>query len=60
MARNAFSHFDRARQGGRNIPENVIRRRFKAELESFQKRYSKVVNSWALYDNYDIEPKLID
>jgi predicted ABC-type ATPase len=50
----------RVRQGGHNIPENVIRRRFKAGLENFHKRYSKVVNSWALYDNYGIEPKLID
>ena len=50
----------RVRQGGHNIPENVIRRRFKAGLENFHKRYSKVVYSWALYDNYGIEPKLID
>jgi len=50
----------RVRQGGHNIPENVIRRRFKAGLENFHKRYSKVVDSWALYDNYGIEPKLID
>ena len=50
----------RVAQGGHNIPEDVIRRRFKAGLENFHKRYSKVVNSWALYDNYGIEPKLID
>ena len=50
----------RVLQGGHNIPEDVIRRRFKAGLENFHERYSKVVNSWALYDNYGIEPKLID
>ena len=50
----------RVAQGGHNIPEDVIRRRFKAGFENFYKRYSKVVNSWALYDNYGIEPKLID
>jgi predicted ABC-type ATPase len=50
----------RVRQGGHNIPEDVIRRRFKAGLENFRERYSKAVNSWALYDNYGIEPKLID
>ena len=50
----------RVAQGGHNIPEDVIRRRFKAGLENFHKRYSKVVNSWALYDNYGIEPKLIE
>ena len=50
----------RVAQGGHNILEDVIRRRFKAGLENFHKRYSKVVDSWALYDNYGIEPKLID
>lgn len=50
----------RVAQGGHNIPEAVIRRRFKSGLENFHDRYSKVVDSWALYDNYGIEPKLID
>jgi predicted ABC-type ATPase len=50
----------RVRQGGHNIPENVIRRRFKAGSENFHKRYSKVVNSWAFYDSYHRPPRLID
>jgi len=50
----------RVSQGGHNITGDVIRRRFKAGLENFHERYSKVVDSWALYDNYGIEPKLID
>ena len=50
----------RVLQGGHNIPEDVIRRRFKAGLENFYERYSKVVNSWALYDSSGLEPKLID
>ena len=50
----------RVLQGGHNIPEDVIRRRFKAGLANFHQRYSKAVDSWALYDNYGIEPKLID
>jgi predicted ABC-type ATPase len=50
----------RVLQGGHNIPEDIIRRRFKAGLENFHKRYSKVVDSWAFFDNYGIEPKLID
>ena len=50
----------RVAQGGHNIPEDVIRRRFKAGLENFQNEYSKVVNSWALYDNYGLQPKLLD
>jgi len=50
----------RVLQGGHNIPEDIIRRRFKAGLENFLERYSMVVDSWALFDNYGIEPKLID
>ncbi len=50
----------RVLQGGHNIPEDVIRRRFKAGLENFHKSYSKVVNSWAFYDSYHRPPKLID
>lgn len=51
---------ERVVQGGHNIPEQVIRRRFKSGLENFHERYSNVVDSWALYDNYLRPPKLID
>ena len=50
----------RVLQGGHNIPEDVIRRRFKAGLANFHERYIKVINSWALYDSYHKPPKLID
>ena len=50
----------RVSQGGHNISEQVIRRRFKAGLENFHERYSKVVNSWAFYDSYHRPPKLLD
>ena len=50
----------RVLQGGHNIPEDVIRRRFKAGLANFHERYSKSVDSWALFDSYQRPPKLID
>ena len=50
----------RVLQGGHNIPEDVIRRRFKTGLANFHERYSKVVDSWAFYDSSGIHPKLID
>jgi predicted ABC-type ATPase len=50
----------RVSQGGHNIPEEVIRRRFKVGLENFHNHYCKIVNSWAFYDNSGIEPKLLD
>lgn len=50
----------RVAQGGHNIPESVIRRRFKAGLTNFHERYSQVVDSWAIYDSYVRPPKLVD
>jgi len=50
----------RVLQGGHNIPEDVIRRRFKAGLVNFHERYSKAVDSWAFYDSSGMHPKLID
>ena len=50
----------RVLQGGHHIPEDVIRRRFKAGLANFHERYSKVVDSWAFYDSSGMHPKLID
>jgi len=50
----------RVQQGGHNIPEDVIRRRFKAGLANFHDRYCKAVDLWVLFDNYGMKPKLID
>ena len=50
----------RVQQGGHNIPEDVIRRRFKSGLANFHDRYRKAVDLWVLFDNYGIKPKLID
>jgi len=50
----------RVLQGGHNIPEKVIRRRYQAGLNNFNQRYSRVVDSWMLYDNYGMVPGLID
>ena len=50
----------RVAQGGHNIPEDVIRRRFKAGLENFQNGYRNLVDSWAFYDSYHRPPKLLD
>ena len=50
----------RVAQGGLNLPEDVIRRRFKAGLNNFCKHYSRLVHSWAFYGNYSRSPELID
>lgn len=50
----------RVREGGHNVPEPIIRRRFEAGLQNFDKLYKPVVNEWALYDNSGGEPLLIE
>ncbi|MET0180394.1 MAG: hypothetical protein ABW194_07925 [Novosphingobium sp.] len=50
----------RVRQGGHDIPEAIIRRRFVSGLENFQAHYKAVVDDWALYDNSGAEPVLLD
>lgn len=49
----------RVRQGGHNIPEDVIRRRFAHGIANFE-RYKLLVDSWQLYDNSQTPPVLLD
>jgi predicted ABC-type ATPase len=49
----------RVAQGGHNVPESVIRRRFDSGLGNFHNTYRPLVNSWALYDNSGTIPHLI-
>ena len=51
---------ERVRQGGHDIPENVIRRRFDSGLKHFEQYYRYRVNSWAKYDNTGPEPLLLE
>ncbi|HET7395818.1 MAG TPA: zeta toxin family protein [Gammaproteobacteria bacterium] len=51
---------ERVRQGGHNVPEQVIRRRFHTGLENFNKFYAPLANAWALYDNSGDLPVLLD
>jgi len=50
----------RVSQGGHNIPEHVIRRRFKPGLHNFHNLYSKAVDSWVVSDSYVQPPKVLD
>ncbi len=49
----------RVAQGGHNVPESVIRRRFDRSLRNFRDRYCALVNRWEWYDNSGITPRLI-
>lgn len=50
----------RVRQGGHDIPEAVIRRRFAAGLDNFHQHYAPAVDAWALYNNAGEAPVLLD
>ena len=50
----------RVRQGGHDIPEAIIRRRFVAGLKNFQSHYKLAVDDWALYDNSGAEPVMLE
>jgi predicted ABC-type ATPase len=50
----------RVRQGGHDIPEEVIRRRFDAGLRNLEQAYKAAVDAWAVYDNSGEKPILLD
>jgi predicted ABC-type ATPase len=50
----------RVAQGGHNVPEDVILRRFAKGGKNFDMIYKKLVDVWALYDNTGIKPKLLE
>ena len=49
----------RVKQGGHNVPKDVIRRRFVHGIANFE-RYKRLVDSWQLYDNSGIPAVLIE
>ncbi len=49
----------RVAQGGHNVPEPVVRRRFDSGLRNFYNTYRAVVDSWVLYDNSGVTPRLV-
>ncbi|MCU7814145.1 MAG: zeta toxin family protein [Candidatus Thiodiazotropha sp. (ex Rostrolucina anterorostrata)] len=51
---------ERVRQGGHDIPEPVIRRRFDAGLRYFDSLYRPLVDDWMLFDNSGETPILIE
>ena len=51
---------ERVRQGGHDIPEATIRRRFVSGRRMFADVYQPLVDKWVLYDNAGDEPVLMD
>jgi predicted ABC-type ATPase len=49
----------RVLQGGHDVAEEVIRRRFEIGRRNFHQLYLNLVDDWDLYDNSGTVPKLI-
>ena len=50
----------RVAEGGHDVPELVIRRRFHAGLRNFEDIYKGLVDEWVVYDNSGDEPVLLE
>ncbi len=51
---------ERVKQGGHYIAEDVIRRRYQLVWFNFQNLYMPLVDAWAVYDNNDEQPVLVE
>lgn len=50
----------RVRQGGHDVPPDVIRRRFASGLRNFMETYRHRVDFWQLFDNSGPSPVLLE
>ena len=49
----------RVKQGGHNVANAVVRRRFESGLRNFRDVYIQLVDKWEWYDNAGNTPQLI-
>ena len=49
----------RVLEGGHDVPETVVRRRFHAGWRNFERVYRDLVDEWAIYDNSGTVPVLL-
>lgn len=50
----------RVRQGGHDVAEDVVRRRFEVGMRNFLNTYRTLVSNWQWLDNSDTPPRLIE
>ena len=50
----------RVSEGGHDVPEAVVRRRFSAGWSNFETVYRNLVDEWVMYDNSGVVPILLD
>lgn len=50
----------RVKEGGHDIPEGVVRRRFGRSWENFRELYGEIADEWLVYDSSVRPPRLIE
>jgi len=50
----------RVRQGGHHVPRADVLRRFSRSWDNFQRIYRSFADSWAVYDNSERAPRLLE
>jgi len=50
----------RVAEGGHNIPENVIKRRYQKGWQNFKNHYKHHVDAWVVFDNSGKIPTVLD
>ena len=50
---------DRVAEGGHNVPQEDVKRRFDRSMSNFFKIYRSLLDSWMLFNNAGIKPLLI-
>jgi len=50
----------RVKQGGHFIAEDIIKRRYLSGMANFQNLYKPLVDAWAVYDNNEDKPVLVE
>lgn len=50
----------RVAQGGHEVPEDVIRRRFDRSWTNFQEIYKSLADSWIIFDTSEKEPVILE
>lgn len=51
---------NRVAEGGHDVPEEVVRRRFEAGWRNFREVYKDLVDEWALYDASGRIPRIVE
>jgi predicted ABC-type ATPase len=49
----------RVREGGHDVPQSIVRRRFDRSINNFFREYRILADSWYLFDNTGLKPELI-